>query len=238
MLKVSVVVPALNEEENIEQCLRSIKNQTLKPYEIILGDGGSIDRTRQIAKRYVDRVAISKLRGSSVQRHAAAKIAKGKIIAFIDSDSFADKNWLKKTAEEFEKSSEVVGVYGPVHLFDGNVLDKFVSKYIFSPYLWLTGLLGWSSMAGMNMAVRADAYKKVGGFNTELVTAEDLDLSKRLKKYGKIKFSGGIVYTSARRIKKWGYIKFFWYHFTNLFAFHTTGKPHATYENVRYENIR
>ena len=94
MLKVSVVVQLLM-KENIEQCLRSIKID-IKPYEIILGDGGSIDRTRQIAKRYVDRVAISKLRGSSVQRHAAAKIAKGKIIAFIDSDSFADSKLAEK----------------------------------------------------------------------------------------------------------------------------------------------
>jgi len=238
MLKVSVVVPAFNEEARLAKCFESIKAQTFKPYEIILGDGSSTDRTRQIAKDYAVKIVVQKERSAAIQRQGAANVAKGDIIAFTDADSIADRDWLKKTVEEFEKGPQTVGVYGPVHLFDGSWLDRIVSKYFFSTYLWLSGLIDWPSMAGMNMAVRADDFRKIGGFDTSLATAEDLDLSRRLKKYGKIRFSGGIVYTSARRIKKWGYLKFFWYHFTNLVAFHTTGKPHGTYENVKYENIR
>lgn len=103
----------------------------------------------------------------------------------------------------------------------------------FNPYIKMTNMLGKPSVAGMNMAVNRDAFKKIGGFNLKLKTAEDIDLFKRLGKVGKISYSDATVRTSARRIKKWGYGKFFLYHFTNLLTYHTTGKSNEDYEDIR-----
>jgi glycosyltransferase involved in cell wall biosynthesis len=60
-LEFSVIVPALNEETYIEACLKSISRQTLprNSYEIIVSDGGSNDRTVEIARKYADRVIVS-----------------------------------------------------------------------------------------------------------------------------------------------------------------------------------
>jgi len=231
-IRVSVVVPAFNEEARIERCLESIKAQTLKPYEIILGDGSSTDKTRQIAKKYVTKITIQKKRSASTQRQGAAAAAKGSIIAFIDSDTVADRNWLKKTVEKFESDPAVVGVYGSVQFFDGSWFDKLMAN-IFNIYIGISGAVGFPAPAGMNMAARADAFKRIGGFNTSLNTAEDLDLFKRLKRTGRIKFSNAIVYTSARRIKRWGYPKFIFYHLSNLVHFRLRNGAHAHFENIR-----
>ena len=231
-LRISVVVPALNEEKYIESCLLSLKQQSYKPYEIIVCDGNSEDKTRQIAKKYADRVIIEKRRSAAAERQKGASISKGDIIAFIDSDTIAEKDWLKKISDAFSKNSDIVGVYGRVLMKDGSMIDKILA-YLFTPYVKFTDLIGKPAVAGMNMAVRNDAFEKIGGFNLDLKTAEDIDLFNRIKKVGKIKFIDAVTYTSARRLKHWGYKKFFFFHASNLIKYILTGKSKQEYEDVR-----
>ncbi len=131
-LKISVVVPALNEEKYIESCLKSLKSQSYKPLEIIVCDGNSEDRTREIARKYADKVIIEKRRSAAAERQKGAKIAKGEIIAFIDSDTIAEKDWLKKIADAFSKDENVVAVYGRVLMRDGSKIDNMLAK-LFTP---------------------------------------------------------------------------------------------------------
>ena len=228
--KVTVVVPTLNEEKYIESCLLSIKKQSYKPHEIIVCDGNSEDRTRQIAKKYATKVIIEKRRSAAAERQKAANMAKGEIIAFIDSDTIAEKNWLKKIVEGFNPG--VVAVYGRVLMRDGSRIDNMLAK-LFTPYIRFTDLIGRPAVAGMNMAVRKDAFQKTKGFNLKLKTAEDIDLFNRIKTQGKIRYVDAITYTSARRLKRWGYKKFFFFHATNLIKYTLTGKSQQEYEDVR-----
>jgi cellulose synthase/poly-beta-1,6-N-acetylglucosamine synthase-like glycosyltransferase len=231
-IRVSVVVPALNEEKYIESCLKSLKEQSVKPYEIIVCDGNSEDKTREIAKRYADNVLREKKRSAAAERQKGANYAKGEIIAFIDSDTVAEKDWIKKIKETFEKHPNVVGVYGRVLLRDGSRIDRILSK-LFTPYTKFTEIIGKPAVAGMNMAVRKDAFRRIGGFNLKLKTAEDIDLFHRLKKVGKIKYVDAVTYTSARRLKHWGYKKFFFFHASNLLKYTLTGKSHEEYDETR-----
>jgi cellulose synthase/poly-beta-1,6-N-acetylglucosamine synthase-like glycosyltransferase len=236
-LKISVVVPALNEERYIESCLLSLKNQSYKPYEIIVCDGNSEDKTRQIAKKYADKVIIEKRRSAAAERQKGAEIANGEIITFIDSDTIAEKDWLKKIANAFkqvnaDEKKRVVAVYGRVLMRDGSKIDKILS-HLFTPYVKFTDLIGKPAVAGMNMAVRKDAFQKIGGFNLNLKTAEDIDLFNRIKKVGEIKYVDAVTYTSARRLKHWGYKKFFFFHASNLIRYTFTGKSKQEYEDVR-----
>jgi len=228
--KVTVVIPAFNEEKYIESCLKSIKSQSYRPCEIIVCDGNSEDRTRQIAKKYATKVIIEKKRSAAAERQKAADIAKGEIIAFIDSDTLAEKDWLKKIAEGFKPG--VVAVYGRVLMRDGSSIDNMLAK-LFTPYIRFTDLIGKPAVAGMNMAVRKDAFKKIKGFNLALKTAEDIDLFNRIRKNGKIRYVDAITYTSARRLKHWGYKKFFFFHAANLLKYTFTGKSQQEYEDVR-----
>lgn len=229
---ISVVIPTLNEEKHIENCLLSVRTQTLKPLEIIVCDGNSKDRTRQIARKYADMIIIEKKRSAAAERQKGALLAKGDIIAFIDSDSIADPMWLEQIEKEFGDKT-VSGAYGPILIFDGNPVDRFLSKHLFSRYIRLMHGLGKPSPAGINMAVRRSSFLKVNGFDTSLKTMEDVDLFKRLAGIGKIAFCNAIVYTSARRLKKWGYVRFFAFHAGNLLNFHSKGKSSDEYEDVR-----
>lgn len=228
--KVTVVVPTLNEEKYIESCLKSIKGQSYRPHEIIVCDGNSEDRTRQIAKKYATKVIIEKRRSAAAERQKAANIAKGEIIAFIDSDTIAEKDWLRKIVEGFKPGT--VAVYGRVLMRDGTSIDNALAR-LFTPYIRFTDLIGRPAVAGMNMAVRKDAFQRIKGFNLKLKTAEDIDLFNRIKAQGRISYVDAITYTSARRLKHWGYKKFFFFHAKNLITYTLTGKSQQEYEDIR-----
>ncbi|VVB77242.1 Glycosyltransferase AglE [uncultured archaeon] len=229
--RISVVIPALNEERHIEACLLSVRAQTLKPLEIIVCDGNSEDRTREIARKHADRVVVEKRRSAAAERQKGAMLAKGDFIAFIDSDSIADPRWLERVGKAFKPG--VSGVYGPVLIFDGNAIDRFMSEYVFNQYIRLAHALGKPSPAGINMAVRRSSFLEVKGFDTSMRTMEDIDLFRRLATVGRISLCPGTVFTSARRLKRWGYLKFFVFHTGNLLSFHSRGKSSADYEDVR-----
>jgi len=101
-MNVSVVIPVLNEEELIEQCLIAIINNSEKPLEIILVDGGSTDKTLEIAKKY-NQVTIVEDKGGTAasSRNKGIKLAKGEIIAFTDGDCIVTNNWISEINNSF-----------------------------------------------------------------------------------------------------------------------------------------
>ncbi len=94
--KITVIVPAYNEEKHLEECLLSIKNQTYHPIELIVVDDGSTDKTAVVSKKYADVFIQQKHQGPAVARNKAVKAAKGKILVFIDADMYLDINYIKK----------------------------------------------------------------------------------------------------------------------------------------------
>ena len=102
-MEVSFIIPTLNEEKLIEQCLRSIKGQKTKlKYEIIVSDGNSKDNTRKIAKKYA-KVVICKQKGIPHARNYGASFAKGKLFVFIDADVILPSDYIEKIWKRFEE---------------------------------------------------------------------------------------------------------------------------------------
>ena len=83
-MKLSIVIPAKNEEKYLPKLLASVKKQSFKDYEIIVADNNSKDKTKEIAKSYGCKIVKGGLPGKG--RNAGAKIAKGEIILFLDAD--------------------------------------------------------------------------------------------------------------------------------------------------------
>lgn len=100
-MKVSIIVPFYNTEKYLERCLNSIVLQTFRDYEVILIDDGSTDRSYKIAEKYSSKYKNFKLykqknRGVACARNKGLLMAEGEYIAFVDSDDFIDKHYLRQ----------------------------------------------------------------------------------------------------------------------------------------------
>lgn len=160
-LKVSVIIPVYNEEDYLADCLKSIDNQTMKPYEVIVVDNNSTDKTVKIAEKYkFVRLITEPKQGVLFARTTGFNAAKGDIIGRIDADTRLEPNWIEKVITEFE-DPDLAGVTGSSHWYDmplspwnhwvedffKNLLFRHEKKY---PFLF-----------GTNMAIRASAWKNI-----------------------------------------------------------------------------
>ena len=91
-MQISIIIPTLNEEEYLPKLLESIQQQRFKDMEIIVADAGSKDKTVQIAKTHGCKVTAGGLPGKG--RNEGAKVAKGDVLFFIDSDAFLPSHFL------------------------------------------------------------------------------------------------------------------------------------------------
>ncbi|MDR2066733.1 MAG: glycosyltransferase family 2 protein [Endomicrobium sp.] len=109
-LKVSVIIPVYNTEEYLKQCLDSVCNQTLKDIEIICINDGSSDGSLSILKEYASKdkriIVISQdNQGAGAARNVGLEVAKGKYVAFVDSDDWVELNMLEKLYPKAEETS-------------------------------------------------------------------------------------------------------------------------------------
>jgi glycosyltransferase involved in cell wall biosynthesis len=178
-MKVSVVIPALNEEGMIEECLKSIRRQN-QPVELILIDNGSIDRTPEIARLICDSVYVKPDFSLAEMRDFGARKADGDIIVTTDGDCIAPENWISNIIQPFEDHS-VVAVGGAFRPLNVNLLSRF--------YCWCSSIMQgiFGLFQGANMAYRKETYLKSPGYNNAK-RAEDWNLSWQIKKYGKTRF--------------------------------------------------
>lgn len=234
-MDVSVVIPTLNEEKNIVKCLEALRNQEFEGnYELIVADGNSEDKTRELAEKLVDKVIIEKRRSIAFERNAGAQHARGKIIVFTDADSVAPRNWISSIHRIFQDDPGLSLVYGPVFFSDTSKEEQWVSSFFMPKFMKMMDVLSMHNPIGSNMAIRREVYEKIGGFDTQYVTCEDLDLGKRAIKHGKLKYVKHMhTLVSARRVKKWGYARYVGFHLFNGVRYHLTGKASRRYEDVR-----
>ncbi|MFH1448326.1 MAG: glycosyltransferase [Candidatus Micrarchaeota archaeon] len=224
---ISVIIPTLNEEKFIRQCLESLKKQDYKgEYEIIVVDALSTDKTKEIASEYTGMVLTLPPKGPGAARNYGATQAKYDIIAFIDADCIAPFHWLSKIEDNF--SSGIIGLGGVLRPQDGRLLDEIMFKVNADLWVRVSGKLGIYQLYGNNCAYRKDKFFEVNGFNTDISFWEDTELSMRMKKLGQLRIDGGLwVETSTRRFRQMGYPKLFWINMKAFFNF-STHKPIKT----------
>lgn len=212
---ISVIIPTLNEENYIERTLKSVKKQSHKgSIEIIVADGGSVDRTLEIARKYTDKIIKVKKRGIAAGRNAGANVARGVIVVFVDADTLLLPNVLDDIASAFDDKS-VIGVAPAVYSEDAGFKNR-LSYWLFYRFSKTSTKLGRPFLGGMCVAYRKDAFEGAGGFDENLKSGEDLDLSFRMSRYGTGRFKlldGSYAFTSARRLDRWGWQRFLYEYF-------------------------
>jgi len=217
VVDISVIVPTWNEEKYLPRCLRSLRKQCgNKSSEIIVVDGGSTDKTVEIAEQYADKVLVKSRQPVGAARNAGAREATRRILAFIDADTVASESWLDAIARTFELNPPAVGVTGPTLPYEGSMLDERVYSVATGWFQRFSLKLGLPHVAGFNCAYRKDAFWEAGGFDETRQLSEDIMLSLRIRHQGKILFNPELVaYTSLRRIKKYGYTYLTTYYLLN-----------------------
>jgi glycosyltransferase involved in cell wall biosynthesis len=218
-MDASIIIPAYNSEKTIADCIKALKNQDYEKgsYEIIVVDDGSTDNTAKIAKELGAKVVIQKNSGPAKARNNGAKIAKGKILLFTDSDCIAESNWLKEMLKPFS-DKKVAGVQGAYKTKQESLVAIFVQYEIEERYKKMMASkdkLDW--IGSYSAAYRKEDFFSAGGFDESFPKAsgEDPELSFKISKKGrKLVFNPkAIVYHYHPE----SIIKYFWIKFYRAF---------------------
>lgn len=175
--KVSVIIPTKNEEKTIGRCLTSLKAQIYKNLEIIVVDNASEDKTVKIAKKYTQKVFQKGLERST-QRNFGAKKATGDILFFVDADMEVTRNVLAQAVKLFKKDKKLKATIIPEASCGENYWAHVRA-------LERDCYLGEPTIEAARIFEKK-AFLKAGGFDKNLIAAEDWDLNERVKKLGKI----------------------------------------------------
>lgn len=201
-MKVSVIIPVFNEEKYIGKCLKSLREQNIKPDEIIVVDNFSSDNSVSIIKTFGVRLIEERTQGISQARNKGFDTANYEIIARCDADSIVPTNWIQTIKRNFE-SQTIDGLVGPILYYDLPFQGIVYSKM----FIYFMRLIqGYHTIFGNNMAISRSIWKKVrdGVCMDNAQVHEDIDLAIHIHRYGGIVKYDPLftAMTSGRRISK------------------------------------
>lgn len=110
MDKISVIIPVKDEEKKIERCLEAVFGQTIKPFEVIVVDGHSTDKTVRKARKFSVNILYEDYHTRAGACQIGVENAKGEYVAFTDADCIPERDWLENLVKEFDEG--IVGVDG------------------------------------------------------------------------------------------------------------------------------
>lgn len=197
MSKVSAIIPTRNEEKNLAATVESLRNPLVS--EIIVVDGGSDDRTPELARELGCRVVGPVAGGRAAQMNRGAAESQGRVLLFLHADTLVPALSLKRMCIAMGSEDSFVG---------GGFTRRFDTR---SPLLALTTRLAGlrSRMFGIFLGdqgifVRRDAFDLLGGFDEQMGPGEDIDLCVRMRRLGRTVTISPPVLTSARRFEEKG----------------------------------
>ncbi len=204
---VSVIIPVRNRPEDIDACLASLQglDYPRDRLEIIVVDDASDDETPQAAAKHPVRlIRLKRHRQASFCRNLGARLARGDILAFIDSDCVADPLWLRQLLPAFNDPT-LAALGGRV---DAWHRDKPLDRYEKAKSSLVVSSIDRRTTSGdpffyvpaCNLLIRKRVFRELRGFNHHLIVGEDVDLCWRLQKRGyELEYRReGIVYHKHR----------------------------------------
>jgi glycosyltransferase involved in cell wall biosynthesis len=175
---ISVIITTKNEGKNIASCLESVKRQNYPQdkIEIIVVDNNSTDKTKEIARKYTDKV-FNYGPERSAQRNFGVKIASGEYFLYLDADMILDEDVIKDCAYRITNETDCIALY---------ISEIIMGKKFFSKVRrFERGFYDGTVIDGARF-IKKDKFLEVGGFDEKLTGPEDWDLDKKLKKIGKV----------------------------------------------------
>jgi len=196
---ISVIIPAFNSKEFIQQTINSVLKQTYQNFEIIIVDDESTDDTISIIKdlsakdKRISYFQVPHSGRPSVPRNFGAEKSKGEFIAFLDADDIWVKNKLEQQLHKFEKHPDYILVYSMSVTFGD--INIFSPDYEVLPLLYKVCrtkkdlIAKGNSITCSSVLIKKEDFKKVGGFDEDpKLQIEDYDLWIRLGELGNFGF--------------------------------------------------
>jgi len=197
---VSVIIPTRNSERKLHDCLRSVFMQSFTDFEVIVVDNFSKDDTIKIASDFPVKIIFENTGTRGAACNIGISSSSGDIVAFTDADCVVPNDWLQKLVDHF-RDSDVCVVGGPdLTPKESRVWEKAFGAF----HRHVTKLCyRWGpveQIKGCNSAYRKEALTKVGGFREDLITVEETELHRRIKKSkGKLIYDPGLTVNHFRR---------------------------------------
>ncbi len=199
---LSIVIPTKNEEQNLPNLLKSIQQQTFKDLEVIVADAFSEDKTREIAIQFGAKVIDGGLPGPG--RNRGATVAQGSVILFLDADVvLVEPNFLEANLAEMKDRGVCVGTTIVKPISD-NYLDKAMHEVYNAFAIGIERVKPHAP--GFCIFVKKHVHNDIGGFDEEVVFAEDHEYVQRAVKEGyRFRVLRSVpISVSVRRLEKDG----------------------------------
>jgi glycosyltransferase involved in cell wall biosynthesis len=217
-MKLSVVIPAHNEEAYIGPCLKAVLKEVARcglSVEVLVVNNASTDCTAPIAARFPGvRVVNEPCKGLSRARNRGYLESCGELIANIDADCLMPPGYLTRVVRHFERNPRLSLLSGPFFYNDlpqtAQIMTQVLYMFQYFPNVLGQRVFKMGALAqGGNFVVRRTMLDKVGGFDTSLTFwGEDADAAIRLSRVGLVTFSMRLrMKTSARRLLKEGVLR-------------------------------
>jgi glycosyltransferase involved in cell wall biosynthesis len=224
---ISVIIPAHNEEDYLEQTLAALNRQDYPAVEIIVVANGCEDRTAEVARGRCHRLIVLSQKSLGVARNLGARMAKGALLVFLDADTLLDPDGLRIIAEKFSRNEAA-----------GTVRGEPDSKRL--AYRMIYGLKNLThrtrlhdGSSGVIICWRKH-FVRLGGFDERLEMRENSELIRRLKRFGRYRYiHATTAITSMRRYERRGVGRTVWLWLKLWFQ-----SPFTDLHDRRYETVR
>lgn len=215
MHRFSVIIPTLNEEKTLTWAEKNFAKEIKQRYnlEIIISDGGSTDKTLEIAKHFADKIISNEENAKQTiarGRNIGAFASDGEILVFLNADArISDIDTFFKLCDNLMKLPSVVALSFEVYVYpDEELFKDKIFHFFLNKFFAMLNIIGLGMGRGECHVIKREAFFKVNGYNENLVAGEDFDLYMRLRRLGKIVNVETLkIYESPRRYRRYGYLR-------------------------------